>query len=100
MQKSFKDKVLEEVRKIPKGRVASYGQIALFAGKPRGAREVGWVLNRWGDDGKTPWWRVINVKGYISIKNTEIPAIEQRRLLSKDGVEVDRDFYVNRKYFI
>ncbi len=100
MQKSFKDKVLEEVRKIPKGRVASYGQIALFAGKPRGAREVGWVLNRWGDNDKTPWWRVINAKGYISIKHREIPALEQKRLLELEGVGVGSDFSVSKIFFI
>ncbi|AHB40639.1 TPA: DNA methyltransferase [candidate division WWE3 bacterium] len=99
-QTSFKDKVLEEVRRIPKGRVASYGQIALFAGKPRGAREVGWVLNRWGDEKDTPWWRIINAKGYISIKHNEIPALEQKRLLEEDGVEVGEDFSVSKAYFV
>ncbi len=100
MQKSFKDRVLEEVRKIPKGRVASYGQIALFAGKPRGAREVGWILNRWGDEGGTPWWRVINSKGYISIKHNEISALEQKRLLEEDGVDVEEDFSVAKSWFL
>ena len=100
MQKSFKDRVLEEVRKIPKGRVASYGQIALFAGKPRGAREVGWVLNRWGEEDNTPWWRVINSKGYISIKHNEISALEQKRLLEEDGVDVEEDFSVAKSWFL
>ncbi|KKS58848.1 MAG: Protein containing Methylated-DNA-[protein]-cysteine S-methyltransferase [candidate division WWE3 bacterium GW2011_GWB1_42_41] len=99
-QTSFKDRVLEEVRKIPKGSVASYGQIALFAGKPRGAREVGWILNRWGDDGITPWWRIINAKGYISIKHNEISALEQKRLLENDGIEVGKNFSVSKSYFI
>ncbi|GIW69318.1 MAG: hypothetical protein KatS3mg101_0065 [Patescibacteria group bacterium] len=100
MQKSFKERVLEEVRRIPKGRVASYGQIALFAGKPRSAREVGWILNRWGDDGKTPWWRIINAKGYISIKNPKISAQEQKILLEKEGIEVNKNFGVDPKKFI
>ncbi|KKT26852.1 MAG: methylated-DNA-protein-cysteine methyltransferase [candidate division WWE3 bacterium GW2011_GWA1_43_94] len=78
----------------------SYGQIALFAGKPRGAREVGWVLNRWGDEKDTPWWRIINAKGYISIKHNEIPALEQKRLLEEDGVEVGEDFSVSKAYFV
>ena len=99
-QTSFKDGVLEEVRKIPKGSVASYGQIAFFAGKPRGAREVGWILNRRGDDGITPWWRIINTKGYISIKHDEISALEQKRLLEEDGVEVGEDFSVSKSRFV
>jgi methylated-DNA-protein-cysteine methyltransferase-like protein len=99
-QETFKDRVLIEVRKIPKGRVASYGQIALFAGKPTGAREVGWILNRWGDDGITPWWRIINSKGYISIKNNEISALEQKELLQEDGVPVKEDFSVSKDRFI
>lgn len=99
-QTSFKDRVLKEVRKIPKGRVASYGQIALFAGKPRGAREVGWILNRWGDEGNTPWWRIINTKGYISIKHNEISALEQKRLLEEDGIKVGEDFSVPKAYFV
>ena len=99
-QTSFKNRVLEEVRKIPKGSVASYGQIALFAGKPRGAREVAGILNRWGDEKGTPWWRIINAKGYISIKHNEISALEQKRLLQEDGVEVDEDFSVSKSRFI
>lgn len=89
---NFKENVLCEVRKIPKGFVASYGRIALLAGNPRGAREVGWILSRNGNDGITPWWRVINSKGYISIKNPEIAASEQKQLLEIEEVGVSEDF--------
>jgi len=67
----FKDKVIQIVRKIPKGKVASYGQVALMAGIPRAALQVGWVLHLSGDDGITPRWRVINNAGRISTKCIE-----------------------------
>ncbi len=92
---SFKDRVLKEVKKVPYGKVTSYGRIALLVGQPRMARQVGWILNRFGNDGKTPWWRVINGKGYISIKNSEISAVEQKKLLEDEGIEVREDFSVD-----
>lgn len=61
----FKKAVLKVVSLIPKGRIASYGQIALLAGVPRGARQVGNILCQHGE-GNTPWWRVINNAGRIT----------------------------------
>lgn len=87
----FSDIVYGIVQKIPKGRVANYGQIAALAGAPRAAREVGWALNQsHGID--LPWWRVVNSKGKITIKGSEFDANIQRKLLIADGVEVDEDF--------
>jgi len=90
----FSDLVLKIVKTIPKGRVASYGQVALMAGEPRAARQVGWVLNQKSDD-KTPWWRVINNSGRISIKHPEISALEQKGLLEKEGVKVGNNFEID-----
>jgi methylated-DNA-protein-cysteine methyltransferase-like protein len=94
----FSDLVLKIVKAIPKGKVASYGQIALMAGEPRAARQVGWVLNQ-KSDGQTPWWRVINNSGRISIKHPEISALEQKELLEKEGVKVGKNFEVNIEKF-
>ena len=57
------------VKKIPRGRVASYGQVAAACGNPRAARQVGAIL-RLADisASKIPWWRVVNNRGIISIK--------------------------------
>ena len=89
----FKQKVIEIVRMVPSGRVVSYGQVALYAGLPRAAREVGWVLN--GTEGKVylPWWRVLNNKGYISIAGTKFhDKMLQKKLLEGEGIVIKDDF--------
>jgi methylated-DNA-protein-cysteine methyltransferase-like protein len=87
----FSEIVYKIVSDIPKGYVASYGQVAALAGAPRAAREVGWCLNKYhGMD--LPWWRVVNSKGKITIKGSEYDANFQKKLLIADGVEVDEEF--------
>ena len=93
---SFKQRVIEVVRMIPYGKVVSYGQVALYIGVPRAARQVGWVLN--GTEGKTdlPWWRVINREGRITIDGTKFNDKElQRKLLQAEGIVVSKDFLVD-----
>lgn len=90
----FTQEVLRVVREVPKGRVVSYGQVALMTGVPRGARAVGWIL-RQAQDYSLPWWRVINGSGRISIKNMFHTADEQRSLLRAEGVEVGEDFGID-----
>jgi len=86
----FTDKVLNIVRKIPKGKVVSYGQVALMTGIPRAALQVGWVLHTSGGDEKTPWWRVINNAGRISTTCLDHTASIQKSLLEKEGVVVKK----------
>lgn len=91
---NFKKKVLDFIKKIPKGKVVSYGQVAAECGKPRGAREVGWIL-RSLDVAKEniPWWRVVNNRGVISIKGNWTANRElQKSLLTKEGIKVGEDF--------
>lgn len=87
---TFNQRVFAMVKKIPKGRVATYGQIAALVGSPRAAQAVGWALHSL--DSKTsqdvPWPRVVNKAGYLSIMNLEHAADEQAFLLQKDGVKV------------
>ncbi len=90
----FSQEVLKAVKSVPQGKVVSYGQIALMTGNPRAARQVGWVLNKLGDN-KTPWWRVINNSGRISIKHSEFTALEQKELLESEGVEVSKNFEID-----
>ncbi|OGC56081.1 hypothetical protein A3H26_01520 [candidate division WWE3 bacterium RIFCSPLOWO2_12_FULL_36_10] len=80
------DTVLNIVGSIPKGKVASYGQVALMAGFPRGARRVGWILHQLGDN--SPWWRIINNSGRISTSCLEHTALLQKELLINEGVRV------------
>lgn len=92
MTSQFKDRVLLIVSKIPYGKVASYGQVALLVGAPRAARQVGWILRGLGEETNIPWWRVVNNKGYISIKASRFSANEQKTLLDKEGIKVKDDF--------
>ena len=95
----FKDKVIEITRLIPKGKVINYGQVAIMAGSPRAAIQVGWVLHLAGDDGVTPWWRVVNKDGYISTKCFEHNKNMQKNLLEKDGVIVSKKLKIDMKKY-
>lgn len=87
---AFSDAVVRVVQAIPRGRVMSYGQVALYVGMPRAARQVGWTLNRLeGVD--MPWWRVANNAGRVSIKSFTHPALEQAKLLESEGVELTKE---------
>lgn len=101
---AFKDSVIRIIKSIPAGKVMSYGQVALVAGQPRMARQVGWVLNGLTEtelvSQSIPWWRVLNRDGIITIKgNTAIDsaAHEQRRLLLVDKTPFLSDFQVDIK---
>ncbi len=85
---------------IPKGKVASYSQIAAYAGLPRAAREVGWILNGIEDAEDVPWWRVVNKKGYLSIRGNLTADKElQKKLLENEGIEVGEDFTLDIKKY-
>lgn len=91
----FQQKIIEAVKLIPEGKVVSYGQVALYIGMPRGAREVGWALSDMDPD-SLPWWRVINNAGRISIKgNNYVDANNQKELLEAEGVQVSDKFEIN-----
>ena len=78
------------VRRIPKGWVATYGQVAAMAGLPRRSRLVGYVLRDLGPTTDIPWHRVVNAKGEVSysLSRNGNDALQQR-LLEKEGVEFD-----------
>jgi methylated-DNA-protein-cysteine methyltransferase related protein len=90
----FKNAVIEVVKKIPKGKIVSYGQVALYIGVPRAARQVGWILNGLDDGLLVPWWRVVNNKGRISIKGSKYSALDQKKLLESEGVVVDDELHM------
>lgn len=86
----FTLKVIAAVKRIPRGKIATYGQIAALAGKPHAARGVAWILHACAESHGLPWQRVLNSKGGISFpKNTE-GFREQARLLRAEGIELDR----------
>jgi methylated-DNA-protein-cysteine methyltransferase related protein len=78
------------IRRIPKGWVATYGQVAAMAGLPRRARLVGQVLRQLDPATKIPWHRVVNAKGEVSysLSRNGGDALQQR-LLEQEGVEFD-----------
>lgn len=76
--------IVRAVEAIPRGKVASYGQVAALAGLPRRARLVGRVLANLPPNSKVPWYRVINARGEISLEGAA--AARQRRLLVREGV--------------
>lgn len=74
------------IKKIPKGRVATYGQVAREAGFPKQPRLAGYALHHMPANGKIPWHRVINSQGKISFPVDSEHYARQKRLLEEEGV--------------
>jgi methylated-DNA-protein-cysteine methyltransferase related protein len=87
---TFSERVKMIIRGIPKGKVASYGQIAAYAGNPLGAKQVAYVLHASSKKDKLPWQRVINGKGKISLP-VGAGYETQKRLLRREGVKFGPD---------
>lgn len=78
------------VRRVPRGRVATYGQIAAVAGFATGARLVGYALHALPDSTGVPWHRVVNAQGALSLgRANPSGGIEQRIRLEQEGVGFD-----------
>jgi methylated-DNA-protein-cysteine methyltransferase-like protein len=77
------------VRRIPRGRVATYGQIATLAGLPGCARQVGYALHALDDESDVPWQRVINARGECSPRAERGTEAIQRVLLEAEGLAFD-----------
>ena len=75
------------VRRIPRGKVATYGQIATLAGLDGHARQVGYALHNLPSPSDVPWHRVINAKGEVSPRTSGDSHELQRMLLEGEGVE-------------
>ena len=106
MSRNFYEQVYALVRRIPRGKVSSYGRLANMLGRPRAARAVGYALNglkdKQGDPAyaDVPWQRVVNSKGRISIINRKHGGNEQAARLRDEGVavndklQIDLDIYL------
>ena len=92
---SFYDIVYENVRKIHKGKVATYGQIAFMCGSPKASRAVGYALHFNPDPDNIPCFRVVNRFGALAEKFAFGGIEEQKRRLEEDGVEVRDDYTVD-----
>ena len=85
---SPKKRIYEAVKKIPKGRVATYGKVAEMAGNPRMSRAVGNALHKNPDPDHIPCYRVVNSKGELAGAFAFGGEEVQRKLLEADGIEV------------
>jgi len=87
------------IRDIPKGRVATYGQIAELAGIAGQPRRVGYALSALKPDSGVPWHRVINANGEISERSNPKVETLQRRMLEREGIVFSREGKVSLTRF-
>lgn len=83
----FTKKVIDILKKIPHGKVSTYGQVAYLAGNRRAARQIARILYSMSEKHQLPWHRVINAKGEIVSPNTE----NQIKLLIAEGIAVNNN---------
>jgi methylated-DNA-protein-cysteine methyltransferase-like protein len=84
-EKTYREPVYDLVRKIPAGKVMTYGQIAIILGEGYTARTIGYVMHG-SDSERVPWQRVINSQGKCSTGRLTIPVNLQQELLEAEGV--------------
>lgn len=92
--------IYEQVRKIPRGKVATYGQIAMLAGNPRWSRVVGYALHANPDPDSIPCYRVVDRMGRLSEAFVFGGVNKQKELLQADGVEVSEGNRVDLEKYL
>lgn len=85
---AFTRRVIEIIKRIPEGKVCTYGRVARMAGQPGGARQVARILHSSSRKHQLPWQRVVNVRGSISLPQYGGYA-EQKARLQAEGVAFD-----------
>jgi methylated-DNA-protein-cysteine methyltransferase-like protein len=95
---NYRERVFRLVRRIPRGRVMTYGQIAEILGDGYTARTVGFVMH--SSDDKTPWHRVINAQGGCSTRGLVLPHDKQQRLLESEGIEFNERGRCNLQEYV
>ncbi|MEX2365787.1 MAG: MGMT family protein [Pseudohongiellaceae bacterium] len=88
---SARQAIWQIIASVPRGKVATYGQVAKLAGLPGHARYVGYTLKRLPADSKLPWYRIINARGEISFVKGSAAYHRQRDRLEAEGVEFAGD---------
>jgi methylated-DNA-protein-cysteine methyltransferase-like protein len=99
IERGFYERVVKFIKNIPAGKVATYGQIADYAGNARAAREVAYILHSSSEKENLPWQRVINSKGRISLKPGRGYEL-QKQLLEDEGVIFDEEDHVDLDRFL
>jgi methylated-DNA-protein-cysteine methyltransferase-like protein len=87
---SFHQRAVAVIKKIPPGRVATYGQVAALSGNPKASRQVSRTLHASSRKQKLPWHRVVNSQGGISLPKGRGYEL-QKSLLQNEGVEFGDD---------
>ena len=95
MSESFFERVYSVVRKIPEGKVTSYGAIANYLGTPKSARVVGWAMNASHDLDDVPAHRVVNRNGLLTGKHFFSGSNLMRELLESEGIKIENDKIVD-----
>ncbi|MGH9364348.1 MAG: MGMT family protein [Thermoanaerobaculia bacterium] len=94
------ERIYAVVSRIPRGRVATYGQVARLAGLTGQARLVGYALSALDDRSRIPWHRVVNARGQISARRDGSPAGTLQRLrLGRERVRFDVQSYIRLDLF-
>lgn len=89
-ERSSYERIYSVVRRVPRGRVTTYGAVARLAGLERQARLVGYALSALREGTSVPWQRVINARGEVSLRSSATGAgLTQRMLLEREGVRFD-----------
>lgn len=94
----YRERVYALVRRIPSGRVMTYGQIAELLGEGYTPRTVGFVMH--GSPDGTPWHRVLNAQGKCSTGRVVLPHDKQQRMLEQEGVEFDKNSRCDLQQFL
>ena len=94
-EKTVFERIYEQVKRIPRGKVATYGQIALYAGNPRWARVVGYALHVNPDPDSIPCYRVVNREGRVSKAFAFGGENMQVLMLRADGIDVSDEGIVD-----
>lgn len=81
-------RIYDAIRRVPKGRVATYGQIAAIA-RASGPRQVGYALHALPSGSRVPWYRIVNAAGRTSVRSTPGADSFQRALLEAEGIRFD-----------
>lgn len=92
-------RIYAAVKKVPRGKVATYGQIAALAGMPRNARQVGYALHALPEGSPLPWQRIVNAQGRISPRGMSGSDEWQRVLLEEEGIEFGLGGRINLKKY-
>lgn len=92
---TFTKNAIKVILSVPKGKVLSYGHVALLTGSPRGARQVAWILSGMSDKYNLPWHRIVNSKRQISMKDP-MHFMEQKSRLENEGVVFDHNNTIDK----